>query len=126
MRDDLLSAMRQAEADTWKCPAAAALLAEARQAIEGLERDWCLLGDELETVSAERNALADDRDSWREQAGQRVADWGAMRLERDVLRADAMRYRWLKGNMPPGTFGDFDVFDANSWDAAIDASLKEP
>lgn len=41
-----------------------------------------------------------------------------------LLRAaeNDARYRWLRKNLPPGTFGDFDVFNAESWDAAIDAA----
>jgi hypothetical protein len=40
----------------------------------------------------------------------------------DGLEADARRYRWLRDNLPEGTLNDFDVSDAMSWDAAIDAA----
>jgi hypothetical protein len=49
-----------------------------------------------------------------------VPGWEA----KDVLR-DAARYRYVRENLPPGTFGDADVGDADSWDAAIDAAMAE-
>jgi hypothetical protein len=40
-------------------------------------------------------------------------------------KKDAARYRYVRENLPPGTFGDADVGDADSWDAAIDAAMAE-
>jgi len=48
-----------------------------------------------------------------------------LRAERDAALADARRYRWLREHLPQGTINDCDVTDAASWDAAIDAALKE-
>ena len=37
--------------------------------------------------------LEADRDCWRDQCSQRVADWDEVRKERDALKADAERWR---------------------------------
>jgi hypothetical protein len=42
-----------------------------------------------------------------------------------ALEADAVRYRWLRDHLPPGTMSDMEVSDAESWDAAVDAGMTQ-
>lgn len=43
--------------------------------------------DEIERLRAELADMRSDRDSWRDQALDRLRDWGYMRDERDALKA---------------------------------------
>lgn len=67
---------------------------------------------------------------WNETQAQRDAALivAAVNLIRDPafigMMEDAARYRHLRDNLPPGTFGDFEVSSAESWDRAIDAALS--
>jgi len=57
------------------------------------------------------------------KGNERLTDeLASLQRERDGFKQDAERYRWLRENLPKGTFGDFDVFDAKSRDAAIDTA----
>ncbi|MDT8512345.1 hypothetical protein [Pseudomonas aeruginosa] len=56
--------------------------------------------DECERIVGELRA---DRDSWAEQAEQRLADWDEMRKERDAALAEVERLRESKGD-PSGSF----------------------
>lgn len=81
--------------------------------LESRMRRACTLGaaiklldegaDEIVRLRARVRELEADRDSWAQQADDRVKDWDDMRQraeraesERDALRADAERYRWLR------------------------------
>ena len=89
-----------------------------REAADALER----LTAELADVTSMYNRLVDDVH--------------AARAERDALRADAMRYRWLRDGLSgplaatdgmkrmAGAFGEFDdTPSAEQFDAAIDAAI---
>jgi chromosome segregation ATPase len=84
-----------------RCAEAADLLTQQAERIEALEAKCALLAASEEQAEAQLADMTADRDSWRDQASQRVADWDEMRVERDALKArveatetDARRYRW--------------------------------
>ncbi|MGV8261734.1 hypothetical protein ACV334_02515 [Pseudomonas aeruginosa] len=65
-----------------------------------------LNGAELMTVAQHDRIVGElraDRDSWAEQAEQRLADWDEMRKERDAALAKVERLRESKGD-PSGSF----------------------
>lgn len=59
--------------------------------------------DRLRTQLAEVIARAERAEAnaanWEEQANDRVSDWDEVRAERDALRADAERMKWLADYM---------------------------
>jgi hypothetical protein len=80
--------------------------------------------------------LIADRDSWRDQASQRVKDWDDMRQERDKalarvaeLEADAARYRWLRnsdwyiGPAPQGDLIGVSWDDNNDAEGSLDQAI---
>jgi hypothetical protein len=89
---------------------------------EGASASLDIFNDQL---IAERDALTSDRDSWRQQCSDRVADAARFIDERDALRADAMRYRYLASD--DRTQVDWDgmliAFLSSRLAAAIDAAI---
>jgi hypothetical protein len=98
-------------------------MAEAASELESLER-------ELATMTA-------DRDSWRDQASQRVADWDAMRRERDEalvalerIRQDRahvgieIRREWMAKCAELQRERDVAVVDKKRLDAMVDESWE--
>ncbi|MFU4132898.1 hypothetical protein ACM7HG_30740 [Pseudomonas aeruginosa] len=76
------------------------------QAAHWRERGCEVSEDELMTVAQHDRifgALRADRDSWAEQAEQRLADWDEMRKERDAALVEVERLRESKGD-PVGSF----------------------
>lgn len=70
------------------------LLDSERSTNKALSDENALLADHQPQELLERIAeLEADRDSWRDQASQRLADWDEMRKERDALKADVERWR---------------------------------
>jgi hypothetical protein len=68
---------------------------------DAIDGGWTALGmskyakgleAQIETLQRNLSEMTADRDSWRDQASQRVADWEAMRRERDELRAARIAY----------------------------------
>jgi hypothetical protein len=66
----------------------ATLIEQQAERIEALEAKCALFAASLAQQDAIVDELTADRDSWRDQASQRVADWDAMRKERDELKRD--------------------------------------
>lgn len=115
--------------------------------------------NDITDLAARVRELEADRDSWRDQADQRVKDWDDMRqraeraeakyedeiqmwrnacelmnraeAERDALRPDAERYRWLRSNTHSLSLLSVDanpsaLYHADSptwWNTVIDAAL---
>ncbi|HGM5010198.1 TPA: hypothetical protein ACKPXC_000473 [Pseudomonas aeruginosa] len=80
----------QAEAE--RPEGSADLLAIVREAVAGSYNEWKMTSEAVTEImeAHERivGALRADRDSWAEQAGQRLADWDEMRKERDASLAN--------------------------------------
>lgn len=62
----------------------------------GLYAMACEIVEQRDALKAELAVLRADRDSWEEQASDRLKDWDEMRQQCEALRADAERYRWLR------------------------------
>ncbi|HFE9974312.1 TPA: hypothetical protein ACGA0V_004632, partial [Pseudomonas aeruginosa] len=73
---------------------------------EEFERSYTVERRPLMTVAQHDRIVGElraDRDSWAEQAEQRLADWDEMRKERDAALAEVERLRQSKGD-PSGSF----------------------
>ena len=64
-------------------------------AIDSLQYANTQLAQKFGVAHQQAEALQADRDSWREQAEQRLEDWDRMRQERDGLRAELEAARGL-------------------------------
>ncbi len=99
-----------------------------REAADALER----LTERAELAEAERDALEFQRDGANETAERWRLQFVATVAERDALRADAERYRWLRSAKTGKPISVATTHSSwNTWinttelDAAIDAAMKE-
>ncbi|WP_244859015.1 hypothetical protein [Pseudomonas aeruginosa] len=93
----------QAEkAEVERTEGSADLLAIVREAVAGAYNEWKMISEAVtEIMEAHERIVGElraDRDSWAEQAEQRLADWDEMRKERDaaLARVDALAVQVLK------------------------------
>ncbi|WP_329038156.1 hypothetical protein [Pseudomonas aeruginosa] len=82
----------QAEkAEVERTEGSADLLAIVREAVAGAYNEWKMISEAVtEIMEAHERIVGElraDRDSWAEQAEQRLADWDEMRKERDAALA---------------------------------------
>ena len=78
-----------------------------------------LVAQQLETMMESRTA-----ESYAEEAAELRRNLRDARAERDVLRRDAERYRWLRDNpWPPILEADIKMHRNARWDAKIDAAM---
>ena len=80
--------------------------------------------NEIERLSAQVAALQAERDRAVEQSLESAATVLRMQAERDALRADAERYRWLRlpdSNVP---ISHESAKNPEAYDAAIDAARR--
>lgn len=110
-------------------PAYESRIAELEREKNAAEKHAAAVSSENFELEARIADLEADRDCWRDQASQRVADWDEMRKERDALKVDAERYRWAIASDENATALYAAVFSCgpnakNSIDAEMDAAIQ--
>lgn len=93
------------------------------------------LADQVEALTAENANILRASLYSADLATQAMEDVKTLTVERDALKSDAARYRWLRDKSEPGICAfylsvgkafDGVKFNQETVDAAIDAQLKEP
>ncbi|HHH9651179.1 TPA: hypothetical protein ACP37T_004692 [Pseudomonas aeruginosa] len=93
----------QAEkAEVERTEGSADLLAIVREAVAGAYNEWKMISEAVtEIMEAHERIVGElraDRDSWAEQAEQRLADWDEMRKERDAALARVADMKTMADN----------------------------
>lgn len=81
-------------------------------------------GTKLYTLPPEPARDANNK-PWTDSEKEHMQAAAELVAERERLAKDVARYRYVRVNLPQGTFGDADVHDADSWDEAIDAAMAQ-
>ncbi len=85
------SPLQSEQAEAERTEGSADLLAIVREAVAGAYNEWKMTSEAVtEIMEAHERIVGElraDRDSWAEQAEQRLADWDEMRKERDAALA---------------------------------------
>lgn len=113
----------QAEkAEVERTEGSADLLAIVREAVAGAYNEWKMISEAVtEIMEAHERIVGElraDRDSWAEQAEQRLADWDEMRKERDAALARVAEFEAQAQHSVPEGLAEFSQFLSAVMDAA--------